>query len=111
MRITKELPGLPLERTLGVISGRWKAVIIYVLLNGPKRVCELEKQIPTISQKVLIQQLRSLEKHGLVNRETSADETQRVDYMLTSLGMSLAPLISLLFTWDNIMPKSSRKPT
>jgi DNA-binding HxlR family transcriptional regulator len=99
MRIAKRLPGLPIERTLGVISGRWKAVIIYVLLDGPKRICELEKQISGISQKVLLQQLRSLEEHGLVYRQTFAEEGQRVDYELTPLGMSLKPLISQLYEW------------
>jgi DNA-binding HxlR family transcriptional regulator len=99
MRITKELPGLPIERTLGVISGRWKAVIIYVLLDGPKRICELENQIVGISQKVLIEQLRVLEKHGLISRSTFRQEPQRVDYVLTPLGMSLKPLLSLLEEW------------
>jgi DNA-binding HxlR family transcriptional regulator len=99
MRITKELPGLPIERTLGVISGRWKAVIIYVLLDGPKRICELENQIVGISQKVLIEQLRVLEEHGLIARETFYDEPQRIDYVLTPLGKSLEPILSLLKDW------------
>jgi DNA-binding HxlR family transcriptional regulator len=99
MRITKELPGLPLERTLGVISGRWKAIIIYVLLDGPKRICELENQIVGISQKVLIEQLRVLEEHGLIARETFLEEPQRIDYVLTPLGISLKPILSLLEDW------------
>jgi DNA-binding HxlR family transcriptional regulator len=98
-RITKRLPGLPIERTLGVISGRWKAVIIFVLLDGPKRICELEQQISGISQKVLIQQLRSLEEHGLLGRRAFAEEPQRVVYALTPLGLSLKPLISQLYEW------------
>ena len=99
MKVIKELPGLPVERALGVVSGRWKAVIIYVLLKGPKRTCELENQIEGISQKVLIEQLRSLEEHGLVYRQSFAQEPQRVDYGLTELGMSLKPLLSLLEEW------------
>jgi DNA-binding HxlR family transcriptional regulator len=99
MKITKELSGLPIERTLGVISGRWKALIIYVLLDGPKRLCELESQILGISQKVLIEQLRVLEEHGLVHRQSFDQEPQRVDYTLTPLGMSLRPLLSLLYDW------------
>jgi DNA-binding HxlR family transcriptional regulator len=93
------LPGLPIERTLGVISGRWKAVIVYVLLSSPKRICELEKEIPSISQKVLVQQLRALEEHGVLQRKTYPDDAQRVDYVLTPLGMSLQPLISQLYEW------------
>ena len=99
MKVIKELPGLPIERALGVISGRWKAIIIYVLLNGPKRTCELENRIEGISQKVLIEQLRALEEHGLVYRQSFAQEPQRVDYVLTELGMSLEPLLSLLEEW------------
>ena len=99
MRITKELSGLPIERTLGVISGRWKALIIYVLLDGPKRICELENQIVGVSQKVLIEQLRVLEEHGLLFRQNFPDEPQRVDYTLTPLGMSLKPILSLLYDW------------
>jgi DNA-binding HxlR family transcriptional regulator len=101
MRITKELPGLPIERTLGIISGRWKAIIIYVLLDGPKRICELENQIAGISQKVLIEQLRVLEEHGLVYRKSYAEEPLRVDYILTPLGMSLQPLLRLLYEWGH----------
>jgi DNA-binding HxlR family transcriptional regulator len=97
--IRKRLPGLPIERTLGVISGRWKAVIIYVLLSGPKRICELEQQIAGLSQKVLIQQLRSLESNGVVTRRTYPDDPQRVDYDLTALGVSLKPLIDHLYEW------------
>jgi DNA-binding HxlR family transcriptional regulator len=99
MTVMKRLPGLPVERTLGVISGRWKAVIIYVLLDGPKRICDLENQIAGISQKVLIQQLRALEEHGLVYRQTSGEDAQRVDYTLTPLGLSLKPLMAQLYDW------------
>jgi DNA-binding HxlR family transcriptional regulator len=97
--ISKRLPGLPIERTLGVISGRWKAVIVHVLLSGPKRTCELEKHIPGLTQKVLIQQLRALEEHGLVERYNGGVDSQRVDYALTELGLSLAPVIAQLRQW------------
>ena len=98
-QITKRLPGLPIERALGVISGRWKAVIVFVLLDGPMRARELQSQISGLSQKVLLQQLRSLEEHGLVYRRTFPEEPKRVDYGLTTLGMSLRPLISQLYEW------------
>lgn len=99
MKITKHLPGLPIERALGVIAGRWKAIIVYVLLDGPKRASELEKQISGISQKVLLQQLRTLEKHRLIYRKKIPDEPQRVDYILTDLGVSLRPILYALCEW------------
>lgn len=99
MHVTKHLPGLPIERALSVVSGRWKAVIIYVLLEGPQRICFLENNIQGISQKVLIGQLRALESHGLVYRLFFAEEPQRIDYALTPLGMSLEPLLNSLYDW------------
>ncbi len=65
----KRLPELPAERTLMVIAGRWKAVILYHLFDGPKRLSELKRLAPNASQKVLIQQLREMEEHGLIIRE------------------------------------------
>jgi DNA-binding HxlR family transcriptional regulator len=99
MKIAKHLPGLPIERALGVISGRWKAVIIHVLLQGPQRICALQNSISGISQKVLIGQLRTLEEHGLVHRILFEDEPQRIDYALTPLGLSLEPLLLNLYDW------------
>ncbi len=83
----KRLPMLPVERALKVISGRWKAVILYQLFDGPKRLSELQKRIPPITQKVLIQQLREMEEHGLVSREVFAQVPARVDYAATPLGL------------------------
>ena len=53
MAITKKLPVLPIERALKAISGRWKAVILYHLLGGPKRLSDLKRLLPQVSQKVL----------------------------------------------------------
>lgn len=95
----KRLPMLPVERALKVISGRWKAVILYQLFDGPKRLSELQKRIPPITQKVLIQQLREMEEHGLVSREILPQVPARVDYAATPLGQSLAPVIATLCDW------------
>ena len=99
MKIIKRLPGLPVERALGVFSGRWKAVILDVLLDGPQRTCELEKRIAGISQKVLIEQLRALEEHGMVSRQSSAGDSQGIEYLLTPLGESLRPVLDSLIEW------------
>ena len=99
MKTIKRLPGLPVERTLGILSGRWKALILYVLVDGPQRTCELEKRIVGVSQKVLIEQLRSLEEHGLVSRQPAATEPQGIAYQLTPLGESLQPVLESLIEW------------
>jgi DNA-binding HxlR family transcriptional regulator len=95
----KRLPMLPVERALKVISGRWKAVILYQLFSGPKRLSELQALVPAVTQKVLIQQLREMQEHGLVGREIFRQVPPRVDYLATPLGLSLAPVIATLCDW------------
>jgi DNA-binding HxlR family transcriptional regulator len=99
MKILNKLPGLPVERALAVLSGRWKAVILHALLDGPHRIRGLEKRIVGISQKVLIEQLRALEEHGMVCRQSVADEKQAVEYFLTPLGESFRPVLDSLMEW------------
>lgn len=99
MAITKKLPVLPIERALKAISGRWKAVILYHLLGGSKRLSELKRLVPPISQKVLMQQLREMEEHGLVHREIFRQVPPRVDYSATPLGLSLEPVMLALCAW------------
>lgn len=99
MKIFKKLPGLPVERALAVLSGRWKAVILYALLDGPQRTCELEVRIVGISQKVLIEQLRALEEHGMVSRQQSIKDSQGIEYILTTLGESIRPILQSLIEW------------
>ena len=95
----KRLPGLPAERALKVIAGRWKVVILYHLLDGPKRLSELKRLALGVSQKILIQQLREMEEHGIVHREIFRQMPPRVDYAATTLGLSLEPLIMSLCEW------------
>lgn len=99
MKILKRLPGLPVERALKVLSGRWKAVILHTLLEGPQRTCELEGRIAGVSQKVLLEQLRALEAHGMVSRRPSAEGRQGIEYQLTPLGESLRPILVSLIDW------------
>lgn len=97
--IIKRLPSLPSERALKVISGRWKAVILYHLFDGPRRLSALRRLVPAVSQKVLIQQLREMEEHGLVHREIFREVPPRVEYSATALGQSLEPVLLALCEW------------
>ena len=99
MKIINKLPGLPVERALAVLAGRWKAVILHVLVDGPQRTCELEKRIAGVTQKVLIEQLRALEEHGLVSRQPLAADPQGIEYRLTPVGESLRPVLESLIEW------------
>jgi DNA-binding HxlR family transcriptional regulator len=96
---TKRLPILPAERALKVIAGRWKPVILYHLFDGPQRLSQLRRLVPQISQKVLIQQLREMEGHGIVNREVFRQVPPRVDYSASALGLSLEPVLLALCDW------------
>jgi DNA-binding HxlR family transcriptional regulator len=95
----KRLPELPAERALKVIAGRWKAIVLYHLFEGPKRLSELKRLAPRASEKVLIQQLREMQEHGLVSREIFRRVPPRVDYAATPLGRSLEPIIMALCEW------------
>lgn len=97
--LPKHLPSLPAERALKVISGRWKAIALYHLLERPLRLSELERRIPQVSQKVLIGQLREMEAHRLVHRKVHAVVPPRVDYSVTDLGRSLEPVLLALCDW------------
>lgn len=99
MPIMKELPLVPAERALKVIGGRWKVFVLYFLFEGPKRLSELRRVIPGVSQKVLVQQLREMETHGIVSREVFAEVPPRVVYTATSLGLSLRPIVGALCDW------------
>lgn len=98
-RISKRLSALPAERALEVIAGRWKAVLLHHLFAGPQRLSELQRAMPDITQKVLIQQLRAMEEHGLVTRAVFAEVPVRVEYAATELGASLEPILAALCDW------------
>lgn len=95
----KRLPAFPAERALKVISGRWKAIIMYNLFDGPKRLSELKRLVGDVSQKMLIQQLREMEAHGLVQRQVFREVPPRVEYKATDLGLSLEPVLVVLCDW------------
>jgi DNA-binding HxlR family transcriptional regulator len=99
MPVAKNLPLVPAERALKVLGGRWKVFVLYFLFEGPQRLSELRRLIPDVSQKVLVQQLREMELHGIVHREVFAQVPPRVVYTATALGLSLRPIVGALCEW------------
>lgn len=93
-----------LDATLRIISGKWKPLILYFLLQGPNRYGELKRAIRDVSDKVLIQQLKELEADGVLLRTDYKEVPPRVDYTLTPLGRSLAQALEPLCNWgtDNM---------
>ncbi len=89
----------PVEVTLTVIGGKWKSLILWHLREETRRFCELRRQLPMITQKVLVRQLRELEAHGVVCRKVYAQVPPKVEYSLTELGASLAPVLEAMCRW------------
>lgn len=102
-----EKTNCPITETLKLIGGRWKTLILYQLASGTKRFGEIAVRIPTISRKVLTEQLKELEKDGLVKRKQYKEIPPRVEYSLTDLGASLSPVMDEMASWGtkNILSK------
>lgn len=97
-----ELPECPVATVVELIGNKWKLLIIRNLLTKTSRFNELMKGLPGISQKVLTDNLRSLESNGLVSRTVYAEVPPRVEYSLTQLGHSLKPLFDSMTDWGNL---------
>ena len=87
------------EVTLAVIGGKWKAVILWHLTYKTLRFSQLRRRLPGVTQKMLTQQLRELERDGLLHREVYAEVPPRVEYSLTELGWTLKPLLGTMCEW------------
>jgi len=90
------------ERTLSLIDGKWKIVILYKLLRGTLRFNELRRLIPAVTQRMLTLQLRELEADGLIVRVVYAQVPPRVDYSLSARGQSLEPVLLALKQWGDM---------
>jgi DNA-binding HxlR family transcriptional regulator len=88
------------EQTLKLLEGRWKLVILFRLFGGKVlRFSDLERAIPGISQKMLIQQLRQMEQDGIVRRIVHHQVPPKVEYGLTDWGQALCPALDALLKW------------
>jgi len=102
--MAKKLPatvGCPTELTLDVLSGKWKTIIMARLKSGALAYGELRKSIPALSDKMLTERLRDLERSGLLERRSRRADggRARVIYALTARGRSLRPVLEALFAW------------
>ena len=89
----------PVIATLELIGGRWKGIILYQLTFGTRCFGEISVRIPNISRKVLTEQLKELEKDGLISRKKYNEVPLRVEYSLTELGESLSPVFDEMADW------------
>ncbi len=93
--------GCPIVKTLNIIGGKWKPMILHMLSSRLFRFNELRRHLPLISHKILTQQLRELESDGIISREVFAEIPPRVQYQLTPLGKSLIPVLDELYRWGS----------
>ncbi|MBO1073711.1 winged helix-turn-helix transcriptional regulator [Roseomonas marmotae] len=97
------------QNALRILEGRWKLVILFQLFGGKTlRFSELERSIPGISQKMLVQQLRQLEKDGVVSRMVYPEVPPRVEYRLTNWGQAICPALDSLLIWAEAAPEEAR---
>jgi DNA-binding HxlR family transcriptional regulator len=84
---------------ISLIGGRWKPSILWRLISGKMRYNELRKSLPDVSERILVLQLRELEKDGLVKRIVYAEVPPRVEYQLTETGMTMKPMLKGILDW------------
>ena len=99
MLTKEEMPVCPVATTVSLIGSKWKLLILRNLLAGPWRFNELKKNLEGISQKVLTDSLRSMEKDGIITRTVYAEVPPRVEYALSELGESMRPIIRAMEAW------------
>jgi DNA-binding HxlR family transcriptional regulator len=92
-------PDCPSRRLLTLVAQRWSVLIIHALTDGLTRPADLGRKIGGISQKMLTQTLRDLQRAGLVDRTAYPEVPPHVEYTLTAAGRDLAPLLSAICDW------------
>lgn len=89
----------PITTAQNIIAGKWKLVIISLLCENPKRFNELHRLLPNISQGILTQQLRELERDRLIHREIYKEIPPKVEYSLSEIGRSFVPVLHHISEW------------
>ena len=89
----------PIEVSIEVIGGTWKVIIVRELLEGTRRYSELHRALKRVTHKMLAQQLRELERDGVINRKVYPQVPPKVEYSLTPLGDALGPILETMQSW------------
>jgi len=96
--------------TMRFIGGKWKAVILYHLIDGVKRYNELRKLVPTITERTLSLQLKQMEEDGIIERKVFTEKPPlMVEYSLTDFGKTLLPVLHAITNWGKGAPELSKK--
>lgn len=109
MLTKEEMPICPVATTVELIGSKWKLLIIRNLLVRPWRFNELKKDLEGISQKVLTDNLRSLESDGIITRTVYPEVPPRVEYALSELGETLKPILDSMAEWGHSYKLNAQK--
>lgn len=99
-QVCNDFINCPVTTAMEVIGGKWKPAILYNLLSGTRRFGEIAVRIPSISRKVLTEQLKELERDGLVIRTEYEEIPPRVEYTLTDKSRSLTAVFEMIADWS-----------
>ncbi len=91
----------PVSATIGLIGGKYKALILWKLTSNTLRFSQLRKEVPNATPKMLTQQLRELEADGLIRRKVYPVVPPRVEYSLTEFGDSIRPILESMYAWGS----------
>ncbi|NJL15754.1 MAG: helix-turn-helix transcriptional regulator [Microscillaceae bacterium] len=89
----------PITLTTEIIGGRWKPMIIFMIANQIQRFGQMQRTLPAISKKMLTQELRDLERNGIIHREIFPEIPPRVEYSLTEWGKAALPILQTMAEW------------
>lgn len=96
--------------TMGIIGGKWKTVILFHLIDKKLRYNELRKEMPSVTERTLSLQLKTLEEDGIVKRKVYTSKPPlRVEYSLTELGKTLIPIVKSIAEWGDSLVKKTTK--
>lgn len=101
----------PLAEMLGTLGGKWKCIILWWVMDGPRRFTDLRRRMPGVTQKMLTQQLRDLERDGFLTRRVYAEVPPRVEYSATPLALTLRPVLAAMHHWaaEHLLRQAPRK--
>jgi DNA-binding HxlR family transcriptional regulator len=89
----------PITYAMNKIGGHWKPIILYYLMDGPKRYSELKRSIPAITEKMLAQHLKQLREDNLINRKVEQEMPPITIYSLTPSAKKLSPVLMAMADW------------
>lgn len=89
------------EKAVDVLSKRWVALIVFVLMSGPRRFGEIESCLKSLSGKVLSDRLKEMENEGIIERKVYPEMPVRIEYSLTEKGTALAPILGAISNWSS----------